>query len=101
MPRIRRNIVTNRMLEAERNNRTYQCIITDLVLAGALDRSVAEGLLGYEIPVDLLKLPYYFKDFCDTEDFEEDKSEVTEKADAEEAGDEDSEETETEADGDE
>ena len=99
MPRIRRNIVTNRMLEAERNNRTYQCIITDLVLAGALDRSVAEGLLGYKIPVDLLKLPYYFKDFCDTDDFEEDAPETTEEA-TEEV--EDSEVTEeTEADGDE
>ena len=37
-------------MKNERNSRVYQTVLIDLALAGALDKSIAEQLLGYTIP---------------------------------------------------
>ena len=59
----RRNTLNNMISDNIRKTQAYQCVLTDLVLAGVIDKHVAEGLLGYEIP-DYLHLPAYFNDFC-------------------------------------
>lgn len=56
----RKNTLNNLILDNKRKDQVYQAVITDLALAGVIDMSVAEGLLGYKIP-DYLKLPAGFK----------------------------------------
>ena len=55
----RRNMVNNIMLENARKSPAYQCLMTDLILSGAVSRTIGEKLLGYKVP-DYLRLP---KDF--------------------------------------
>ena len=59
----RKNMLNNIMLENARNSPAYQCLMTDLVLSGAISRSIGEKLLGYTIP-SYLRLP---KDFNATQ----------------------------------
>lgn len=42
-----------------RNSREYQAVMIDLYLTGVIDKTVAEGLLGYEIP-DYIHAPECF-----------------------------------------
>ena len=46
----RKNTLNNLQLENMRRTKEYQSVITDLALEGAISLSVAESLLGYEIP---------------------------------------------------
>ena len=46
----RKNTLNNLQLENMRKTKEYQSIITDLALEGVISLSVAESLLGYEIP---------------------------------------------------
>ena len=55
----RKNMLNNIMLENARKSVPYQCLMTDLVMSGAVSREIGEALLGYEIP-SYLRLP---KDF--------------------------------------
>ena len=48
--RLRRNTLNNVTMDNIRGTQTYQTIITDLAIKGAIDRDIAESLLGYEIP---------------------------------------------------
>jgi len=47
---MRRNTLNNIIMGNKRKDPVYQTVITDLAIAGAIDRKVAETLLGYEIP---------------------------------------------------
>lgn len=47
---MRRNTLNNIIIGNKRKDQTYQAVITDLALAGAIKRDVAERLLGYKIP---------------------------------------------------
>lgn len=47
---MRTCFLNNYYMKNERSNRLYQTVIIDLALAGALDRGIAEQLLGYKIP---------------------------------------------------
>lgn len=55
----RKNMLNNIMLENARKSPAYQCLMTDLVLSGAVSRTIGEKLLGYEIP-NYLRLPKTF-----------------------------------------
>lgn len=57
----RKNMLNNIMLENARKSPAYQCLMTDLVLSGAVDRELGEKLLGYEIP-SFLRLPKAFQE---------------------------------------
>ena len=48
--RLRRNTLNNVTMDNVRGTQTYQTIITDLAIKGAISRDIAESLLGYEIP---------------------------------------------------
>lgn len=50
--------VNNVVLDNERKDNTYQAVIIDLALAGAIDKSIAENILGYQIP-SKLHLPFW------------------------------------------
>lgn len=52
----RKNTLNNMILDRIRRSQTYQAIITDLAIEGAIPRNVAEALLCYEIP-EYLKTP--------------------------------------------
>lgn len=58
---MRRNRLSNMNLRNFRNDMTYQAVITDLYLAGVIDKAKAENILGYKIP-DELKKPEWYKD---------------------------------------
>ena len=57
MPKCR---VNNVVLDNERKDNTYQSVIIDLALAGAIDQGKAEALLGYSIS-EKLRTPYWYK----------------------------------------
>lgn len=42
--------LNNRKLEFQRKELVYEAVMTDLVLMGALPRSLAEKFIGHEIP---------------------------------------------------
>ena len=48
--------MNNLQMENIRKTQAYQAVITDLALEGVISASVAESLLGYEIP-DYLHSP--------------------------------------------
>lgn len=52
---MKRNILNNIIMGNKRKDPLYQTLITDLALAGVIERTVAEELLGYKIP-SFLKL---------------------------------------------
>ena len=47
---MRRNTLNSIVMGNKRRDQLYQTVITDLALAGVIERDVAESLLGYEIP---------------------------------------------------
>lgn len=51
---MRTCFLNNYYMKNERNSRQYQAIMIDLALAGVIDKSVAEQLLGYEIPSSIV-----------------------------------------------
>lgn len=57
MPKCR---VNNVVLDNERKDNTYQSVIIDLALVGAIDKDKAEALLGYPIS-EKLRTPYWYK----------------------------------------
>lgn len=57
MPKCR---VNNVVLDNERKDNTYQAVIIDLALVGAIDQDKAEALLGYSIS-EKLRTPYWYK----------------------------------------
>lgn len=57
MPKCR---VNNVVLDNERKDNTYQSVIIDLALVGAIDQDKAEALLGYSIS-EKLRTPYWYK----------------------------------------
>lgn len=69
MRKIKLNNIT---LDNQRKSPLYQAVIIDLRNAGVIDKTVAAGLLGEDIP-DYLKLPKNFDTFVkDTVDDDED-----------------------------
>ena len=57
--------LTRMSLRNIRKNNQYQCIIIDLVRAGVISKSTAEGLLSYTIPAGLLENSAYVPDADD------------------------------------
>lgn len=57
---MRTCFLNNYYMKNERSNKLYQTVIIDLALAGALDRTIAEQLLGYTIP-DSITSPVSFE----------------------------------------
>ena len=57
--------LTRMSLRNIRKNNQYQCIIIDLVRAGVISKSTAEGLLSYTIPAGLLENSAYVSDADD------------------------------------
>lgn len=70
MPKCR---VNNVVLDNERKDNTYQSVIIDLALVGAIDQDKAEALLGYTIS-EKLRTPYWYKasDTTDTQSLDDD-----------------------------
>ena len=58
---IKKVTLNNMQMDVQRRSPIYQTLLIDLVLAGEVDKSVAEKLLGCEIP-DYLKLPASFEE---------------------------------------
>lgn len=70
MPKCR---VNNVVLDNERKDNTYQSVIIDLALIGAIDQDKAEALLGYSIS-EKLRTPHWYKasNTVDTQSLDDD-----------------------------
>lgn len=62
---LKKITVNNVAMENQRKSPLYQTIIVDLCNAGAIDASIAAGLLGEEVP-DYLHLPRNFDKFVES-----------------------------------
>lgn len=57
----RRCLLNNLSMDVCRKDKVYAAVIIDLALAGAINKAVAENLLGYAIP-DSVKSPFWYKE---------------------------------------
>lgn len=69
------NVINNMVLRNTRQTVMYQCVIVDLALAGAIDKHIAEGLIGRKFSENWT-LPKHFNDFIKEEDYTENPEDV-------------------------
>lgn len=59
---MKKSYINNMVLNNERRNTTYQAVLIDLYLCGALPKEVVEGLTGTEL-IENIKLPEHVEKF--------------------------------------
>lgn len=57
----RKCLLNNLSMDVCRKDKVYAAVIIDLAIAGAVNKDVAENLLGYKIP-DSVKPPHWYKE---------------------------------------